>query len=197
MIIVGASNLGLETMAILLKDNYPNSIIFYDTNSQKKGMLFNKFPVITDENELLQYMQNDKEFVVAIGHPRYRERMYKKLLELGGTPVNVISSSAYIFPFNKPFVGCIVEPGAGISHSTEIGEGCAIHINCTIGHAVKIGKFVNIGPGANIVGPCEIDDFAYISVGAIVHPGVKIGKYAFIGSNKVVTHNINDYETLV
>jgi FlaA1/EpsC-like NDP-sugar epimerase len=82
MIIVGASNLGLETMAILLKDNYPNSIIFYDTNSQKKGMLFNKFPVITDENELLQYMQNDKEFVVAIGHPRYRERMYKKLLEL-------------------------------------------------------------------------------------------------------------------
>lgn len=195
MIIVGAGSLGLETLSILLENGYNNSLLFYDSNPAKKGIIYDKFPVITNDEELKKVLTHDNEFVVGIGHPRLRERMYNKLIAWGGNPVNVISKDTHIFPFNKPFTGCIVEPGAGISHSTEIGEGCAMHINCTIGHAVKIGKFVNIGPGTNVVGPCIIDDYAYISVGAVVLPNIKIGKYAIITANKLADRDISDYET--
>lgn len=195
MIIVGAGNLGFETLAILLENGYNKNIIFYDTNLAKKGVLFDKYPVITNDDVLSNVLVQDKEFVVGVGHPRLRERMYKKLISMGGTPVNVISNKAHIFPFNKSFAGCIIQPGVGISHSTEIGECCAIHINCTIGHSVKIGKFVNVGPGVNIVGPCVIDDFAYISVGAVILPNTKIGKYAIVTANKLVSNDIADFET--
>jgi|GEM_PF-672757 sugar O-acyltransferase (sialic acid O-acetyltransferase NeuD family) len=198
MIIVGAGALGLETLGILLDNNYTGDIIFFDDNPQKNNLLiFNKYKVINDENELLNYMQNDRDFIVSIGHPRLREKKYLQMLKLGCNPVNLISKKAILFPFIKPFSGCIIEPFAGISHGVEIGESCAIHINCTIGHEVKMGKFVNVGPGANIVGPCKIGNYVYISVGAVVHPHVIIGDYAFIGSNVVVNRNIAEFETFL
>lgn len=195
MIIVGAGSLGFEILSVLLENGYEKEIIFYDANSAKKGIVFDKFSVITDEEELKNILIRDNEFVVGIGHPRLRERMYNKLISIGGKPVNVISKDAHIFPFNKTFNGCIIELGAGISHSTEIGEGCAIHINCTIGHAVRIGKFVNIGPGTNVVGPCIIEDFSYISVGAVVLPNIRIGKYAVVTANMLADRDVADYET--
>jgi len=195
MIIVGAANLGLEVLSILLTNKYEGKIVFFDTDKTKEGLLFNQFPVITDEEEIKKELKRHKDFVVAIGHPRLRERMYNKMLIWGGSPTNIISNHAHLFTFLKPFKGCIIEPGAGISHSTELGEGCAIHINCTIGHAVKLGKFVNVGPGANIVGPCVIDDYAYIGVGAIVLPNVHIGKNAIISAGAIVKNNVADNDT--
>ena len=195
MIIAGAANLGLEVLAILLANKYSGKIVFFDTDKAKEGMLYNQFRVITDEMQIKQELKTNNDFIVAIGHPRLRERMYNKLLAWGGTPTNVISNNVHLFTFLNPFKGCIIEPGAGISHSTEIGDGCAIHINCTIGHAVKLGKFVNIGPSANIVGPCVISDYAYIAVGAIILPHVHIGKNAIISAGALVNRNIADFET--
>lgn len=195
MIIAGASNLGLETLAILLQNGFTDDVIFFDSNPQKEGMLFDRYKVCTQELEITAYIEKNPEFVVAIGHPRLRERMYKKMLAWGGKPVNVIAKNAHLFPFLESFKGCIIEPGAGLSHSITMGEGCAIHINCTIGHAVKLGKFVNIGPGANVVGPCTIDDYAYIGVGAIVLPGVHIGKNAIISAGALVKQDVADFDT--
>lgn len=195
MIIAGASNLGLEVLAILLDNKYSGNIIFFDTDPKKEGILHQQFPVIANEERLKELLKQDSDFIVAIGHPRLRERMYKKMLALGGTPANVISKEAHLFTFLKPFQGCIIEPGAGVSHSAVLGEGCAIHINCTIGHEVKLGKFVNIGPGANVVGPCVIEDFSYIGVGAIILPNVRIGKNAIISAGAIVRTNISDFDT--
>lgn len=195
MIIAGASHLGMETLAVLLENGFKNEIVFYDTDIKKQGLIYHKYKIITDELQIKNYIKTNPDFVVAIGHPRLRGRMYNKMLALGGNPVNVVSNNAHLFPFLEPFMGCIIEPGAGISHDVRIGNGCAIHINCTIGHAIKMGKFVNIGPGANVVGPCVIDDFAYIGVGAIVLPGVHIGKYAIISAGSVVNRDVAEYET--
>lgn len=195
MIIAGASNLGLETLAVLLENGFKSDVIFFDSDPKKEGVLFNKYRVLTQEPKIKAYIERNPEFVVAIGHPRLRERMYKKILAWGGEPVNVISKNAHVFPFLNSFKGCIIEPGAGLSHSVTMGEGCAIHINCTIGHAVKLGKFVNIGPGANVVGPCIIDDYAYIGVGAIVLSGVQIGKNAIVSAGALVNQDVADFET--
>ncbi len=194
MIIVGEGALGLETLAILITDGYQKPVVFYDDNATKAGSLYGH-KVITDEKELIQYLSEDNEFIVSIGHPRLRAKKYQKLLDLGGIPVNVVSKKAHIFPMLNQFDGCIIEPSAGISHGVKMGKGCAIHINCTVGHQVELGNFVNVGPGANVVGPCKIGDYSYISVGAVVHPHVTIGQYAFIGSNVVVNRDVADYET--
>ncbi len=194
MIIAGAGGLGLEIMSVLIDNGYTNEIFFYDKNPKKGGVLFNEFPVITDDESLQEVLIKNPNFIVGIGHPRLRERMYNKLLMLGGTPVNVVSKRASVFQYLEPFQGCFIEPGSGISHGTILGTGSAIHINSTIGHSVKLGKFANIGPGANIVGPCVIDDYAYISVGAIVLPNITVGKYAIVAANKVAHRDIADYE---
>lgn len=197
MIIVGAGALGLETLGVLIDNNFSDEIVFFDDNPKKDKLIFNSFRIISSKEELVSCIKKNPDFVVSIGHPRIREKKYLEMIKLGGNPVNVISNKAHVFPYLKPFYGCIIEPSAGISHGVEMGEGCAIHINCTIGHEVKMGKFVNVGPGANIVGPCIIGNYTYISVGAIVLPNIRIGNNVLIGSNVVVNKNIADYETLL
>jgi sugar O-acyltransferase (sialic acid O-acetyltransferase NeuD family) len=194
MIIVGAGGLGLEVLFVLMENGFNKDIFFFDTNPQKNGLLFEKYPITHEESSLKELIKKDSDFIVGIGHPRLRERMFNKFLSLDGTPTNVISKYAHLSPFLESFNGCIVEPGVGVSHGTHIGTGCAFHINCTIGHSVQLGKFVNIGPGANVVGPCIIEDYAYISVGAIVLPNIRIGKHAIISANVVANRDVADYE---
>ncbi|MCX7862508.1 MAG: acetyltransferase [Bacteroidales bacterium] len=198
MIIVGAGALGLETLAILLDNGYNDEIVFFDDDKQKtQQKIFDKFDIITDKNEQINYLHKNPYFIVSIGHPRLRSKKYNLIIQWGGIPVNVISKKAHVFPFLQPFEGCIIEPSAGISHGVKLGTSCAIHINCTIGHQVQLGNFVNIGPGANVVGPCNIGSYSYISVGAVVHPHVTIGNNAFIGSNVVVNRDVADFETFL
>ncbi|MCX7954107.1 MAG: hypothetical protein N3A01_02830 [Bacteroidales bacterium] len=193
MIIIGAGGLGQETLGILIQNNYKNNIIFFDENENINN-LYQKYTVIHNYNDLLEYLKFDNEFVVAIGSPRLREKIYKKVKSFGGKPVSVISKFSHIFQFNKLPEFCIIQPSVGISWGVEIGEGCVIHINSTIGHKSKIGNFVNIGPGVNIIGPCAIGNYVYIGAGSIILNGITIENNAIIPAGKVVTRDVKEFE---
>jgi acetyltransferase-like isoleucine patch superfamily enzyme len=169
MIIVGTGGLGKEVLSILMKDQYAGPIVFYDENPGVAELIFEKFKVITKEDELITYIKNtDPQFVIGIGQPRIRERLSEKLKSLGGEFSQVISQQSAISILNKYPPGTIIEPFCGISHGLEMGEGCALHVHCSIGHAARIGKFVNVGPGAAVIGPIEIGDYSYIGAHAVL-----------------------------
>lgn len=77
--------------------------------------------------------------------------------------------------------------GIVISYFAEIGEGCTIYQQVTIGQesighkgqAPRIGNNVYIGAGAKIIGP------------------IRIGNNVKIGANTVVTRDIPDNSTVV
>lgn len=193
MIIIGAGGLGQETLGILLANDYKDNICFFDENVEIVN-LYNKYKILHSYEELKEYLKSDNEFIVAIGHPRLREKIYKKIISLGGKPVSVISKYSHIFPYNQLPEFCIIQPSVGISWGTEFGEGTIIHINSTIGHKVKIGKFVNVGPGVNIIGPVNIGDYVYIGAGSVILNGISIGNSAIIPAGKIVTRNVNEFE---
>jgi len=194
MIIIGAGGMGQEILGILLDNDYKGEIIFFDEN-QNVDIILDKYLVIHNEKEIIKYLNNDNRFVVGIGHPRLREKFYKKFLKLGGKPISVISKDSKIFPNSKISEMCIIHPYVGISWGVEIGFGCVLHINCTIGHKVKLGKFVNIGPGANIIGPATINDYSYIGANSVILNNINIGKNVIINAGKIVDINLKDYET--
>ncbi len=196
MLIIGTGGLGKEVLGILITDSYSKEIVFYDENINAPDLLYNKFKIIKSEHELKNYLTNvSPDYISAIGHPRIREKLSLKIENMGGIPANVISKTSFVFPFLEIFEGCIIQPGAGLSHGIKVGKGNAIHINSTIGHNVKLGKFVNIGPNATIIGPCEIDDYAYISAQATILPKIRIGKNAIISANCIVNKDVQDNET--
>lgn len=198
MLIIGTGGLAKEIFGIILNDNSKEEITFYDQNKNCSSVLYNKYNVIKNENELLKYFSaNNKEFIVGIGNPRIREKLTNFMIKLGGINSKIISKNSALFQFNNFPEGTIIEPFVGISHALEIGVGCAIHIHASIGHAAKIGKYVNVGPSATIIGPTEIGDYTYIGAKALIMPNLKIGKNVIVSAGVTVNKNLNDFETFL
>lgn len=196
MLIVGTGGLAKEILAMIIKYKLSESVTFYDENNNVPSMLYNKFKVIKEEGEIRKYLKSDSpEFIVGIGNPRVREKLTNKLKNYGGKNSKIISKDSALFQFNNYPEGTIIEPFVGISRSLQIGEGCAIHIHVSIGHAAIIGKYVNIGPSATIIGPTEIGDYSYIGAKSLILPNLKIGKNVIVVAGVTLNRNLEDFET--
>jgi sugar O-acyltransferase (sialic acid O-acetyltransferase NeuD family) len=198
MLIVGTGGLAKEVLGMIVRNKLSDYVIFYDENKATPVLLYDRYKVLHEENELKQYFStHSPEFIVGIGNPRIREKLTLKMRELGGDSTNVISNEAALFQFNDYSTATIIEPFVGISHGLTLGEGCAIHIHSSIGHAAKIGKYVNVGPGATIVGPIEIGNYTYIGAKSLLLPNIKIGKHVIIAAGVTVNKDLQDCETFL
>lgn len=195
MIIGGAGSAGKEALAVLLLDTKPQpDIVFFDTGSKAPDLIWDKYPVLKSDEAAKAHIAQNPHFCVAIGQSRLRERLYNRLLALGGVPFSIIAPNAFsISPL--PSNGTIIQPGAVISYDVTIGASCIIHANATIGHKVTVGDFVNISPLVSVVGPCTIGSHCFIGSGSVILPHLTIGRHVLIPAGSVVKRDLKDYET--
>jgi len=193
MIIAGAGSAGKETLGLLLGVNKNAEVIFFDENASLK-LVFDKYPVINNIEQLKVQLAKNPSFCVAIGHPRKRQKMFEKITDMGGRSLNIYApnySGISHFADN----GSIFQPGVVISYEVEVGKSCLIHANTVIGHKVQIGDFVNISPLCSVIGPSKIGHNTHIGSGSIILPGVSLGCNVIIKAGSIVDRDIKDYET--
>lgn len=103
-----------------------------------------------------------------------------------------------------------IQPGARFSHRIRIGDYSQIGEGCRINGDVTIGRYVLMAPGVHILSQSHIysdptvpislqgvthaetviGDDVWLCTNVIVLPGVKIGDHAIIAAGSVVTRNI-------
>jgi sugar O-acyltransferase (sialic acid O-acetyltransferase NeuD family) len=198
MIIAGAGNLGLHILDQLLADKYDKRIVFFDEKGKLPSVIDTKYQVISNLEELNRYLMNaEKEFIVTLGHPRIRERLTKRISDIGGELVAIASKKLlFMSAFSAVGAGSIIQPGCAISHNVNIGNSCLIHASTLIGHDVELEDFVTIGSMVNILKGVKIGRFSTISPNVLISQNIKIGSNAYIGSGVIVTKDVKDNETL-
>jgi sugar O-acyltransferase (sialic acid O-acetyltransferase NeuD family) len=195
MLIIGASGFSLESLEVYISNNNSlDEITFFDNVSQVINPIIDKrFPVIRSFDEVKSLPENF-EFILGIGSPSSREKIYNIFTELGGVPYNLISKNASIGVINNTIKkGVNIMTGSVITSNCQIGKGVLINLNATIGHDSIIHDFVEICPGVNISGNCEIGKSAFIGTGAILLPSIKIGEGAIIAAGSVVIKDVPPY----
>lgn len=195
MIIVGAGSAGIETLGIYLSTGKTDVVLYDDKPNTNVEILGQKYKIISSEDDLRDEISKNPKFCVAVGNPRMREKLFERLIALGGIPTNIMNDKLFYNISDIPQNGSIIQPGVNISYGFEIGKSCMIHANSTIGHKVKLGNFINIGPSCAIIGPCEIGDYSYICAGSVILPHHKIGRNVIVSAGSVVDRDIVDYET--
>ena len=198
MLIAGAGNLGLHTLDQLLSEGYEKEIVFFDEKGKLPALIDGKYRVIGRFEELPAYFkQNGPEFITTVGQSRIREKLHQKLLEYGGSPVNVISSKAcFISQFSDYGTASIIQPGCAVSHNVRFGKGCVLHAATLIGHDIIFGDFVTIGSNVNILKGVNIGNYSTISPNVLVYQNIRIGHHCYIAPGVVVTADVEDYSTL-
>lgn len=199
MLIVGAKGLAKEVLEIFHQLEALTQINFYDDQSNDIGnVLYNKFPVLKNIDEVEKLFRTDNSFIIAVGNPLIREFLFQKFIHVGGQIVSAISPFSTIGHYGTNIgVGSIVMAGTVVTNDVNIGKVCLINPNCVISHDTTIGDFVEISPGVKITGNCTIGNFCTIGTGAVILPKVKIGNNVIIGAGAVVTKDVPDGLTMV
>lgn len=151
--------------------------------------------IFLDEKEESQLCQGDITFL-GMGSPSSRRVCFQRYENFVKFP-RMIHSQAGIGLGNSIGVGSFIQAGVNMTTQINIGKGCVLNLNSTIGHDVTVGDFSVINPGATISGNVKIGECTLIGANATVLENVHIGSNVRVGAGAVVTRDVLDNLTVV
>lgn len=196
--IYGNSGVGKELVYLLTVKNMLKKwdrIVFindlsYDTTTMG-------YSVISFEESLTFRNLFDCEYIVAVGEPSLRKKLYEKLQKDHLTITSVNGSDYVLSDFSTIGIGSILHLSSVVTVETVIGRNCFINKGVIIGHNVSIGDHSVLSPHVTVGGYSKIGESTYIGSGAVIRDKITIGNHCIIGMGAVVTKDVNDNEVVV
>ncbi|SFT39713.1 sugar O-acyltransferase, sialic acid O-acetyltransferase NeuD family [Algoriphagus locisalis] len=189
MIIAGAGGHSLEVRQVLIDQGFaPKELLFFDEDQVKLEREELKGITIFALSEIQTCFENDPRFVLGVGKPSYREKLFNLLTSLGGALFGIGDASSSPLHNSNPVFDAM--PYSFIGPQTKIGLGVLVNTRAHIHHECVLGDFSEIGPSAMLLGSSKIGSKCRIGAGAIILPGVEVGDEVVVGAGAVVTKNI-------
>jgi sugar O-acyltransferase (sialic acid O-acetyltransferase NeuD family) len=136
-------------------------------------------------------------FVCAIGDPKKKLSICKKLKDRGAKFTNLVHNSAIIGNGNKIGLGCILCPRSTITTNVVLGDFITINVNSGIGHDAVINDGVTISAQCDITGNTFLGEGVFIGSNAVILPSVKVGSYAVVGAGSMVLRKVDPGTTVM
>ena len=146
---------------------------------------------------LKKYGKSDIEYIIALGEPRSKKKVYDLLTSKGCVLTNVISPDCQISRFARLGRGLIVKRGAIISADVEIGDNTTVQSYACIGHDVRIGKHCQISTHVDIGGRSVLGDCVFVGLNAPVRDHLHIGDNVIISAGAAVLKDIEPNVTVM
>jgi sugar O-acyltransferase (sialic acid O-acetyltransferase NeuD family) len=194
LIIIGASGHGKVVADIAIRMNKWQSIAFLDDDESIKTSMGLK--VIGKIGEAGTY-KDEADFFVAIGNNETREKIQKKLIDVGLKIVSLIHPNSVIGTDVEIGIGTAVMAGVVINSSSRIGKGCIINTSASLDHDNVINDYVHISPGARTAGSVSIAKGTWLGIGSVVSNNVNIYSVCKVGAGAVVVKDITESGTYV
>lgn len=190
MVILGASGHAKDILHILQNREICNSIKFFDNYNKANYELYH-FPIIKNLSDLKDEFKRNNDFIIGVGNPALRKKLYELGIQSGGNCISVVADSAVIGQYETRLgEGLNIMHQVMISNSVEIGRACLLNANCSIHHDVTLGEFVEVGPKCFLGGHVKVGNYSFIGAGAVILPGINIGDHVIIGAGSVVTKDV-------
>lgn len=195
--VFGASGQGKEVREIA---DYQNAvtkrwekIIFIDDN--KPEGTFMGLEMIQLNNALEKYEKI--EFVIAVGEPKTKKKIYERLLSLNCKFGSVISPDSQVSPYCKLGEGLVIKRGVIISADAVIDDDTTIQSYACIGHDAIIGKHCQISTHVDIGGQTVVGDCVFVGLNAPVRELLTIGDNVIISAGAVVLKDVDANVTVM
>lgn len=164
---------------------------FDDDCSNIKQMSF--WPVLGDEEKLINNMKDFFDVFVAIGNNQIRLEKTLHLRSLGFNLVSLIHPNSTVSKYASIGSGSVVMAGAIVNPFVEVGVSSIVNTASSIDHDCIIGNGVHICPGANLAGEVLVGDLSWIGIGSSLKQCIKIGIDVNVGAGAVVISSVPDY----
>ncbi len=142
------------------------------------------------------YTNQELKFLIALGTPDAREKIFRKIKDAGYSLAVWISPDADISPTAQFGEGALVFD-TYIDADVVVGHNTLIYKNAIVGHDTVIKEHCVISVNTFVGGHCQIDENAYIGPCAAVRDQIHIGKRALVGLNAAVYKDVPDDFTAI
>lgn len=197
--IFGAGGQGKEVKEIAELDNKINGkwneIIFIDDycpEGQLMGIRRLHFNTVEKE-----YSKTDVEFVIALGEPSTKKKIFEMIQKKGFNFGNVICPESQISSYANLGKGLIVKRGVLISPEAMVQDNTTLQAYVAVGHNVKIGKHCQVATHSVIGGGTQLGECVYVGLNCPIREQLIIGDNAVISAGAVVLKNVESGVTVM
>ena len=187
-----AGGLGKEVLALARSVSRWQYIIFVDDTTDNdwiEGAKVFRFDDVKD-------FPDNVEFVIANGEPKYREKLYKRIIENGYTLATIIGNGCTILPDTTIGKGCILYD-CGVSTGVNIGDNVIINTKACIGHDANIKSHSVVSAFCFIGGFSTIGYRNYLAPGSMIKDRINIGDDTIISLGAVVLRNVREKSIMI
>lgn len=201
IVIIGAGNFGREVAQLIDDINMDkkswNLLGYIDETIEKQGTMINSNIVLGGFDWLEKNGGDKLSAICAIGNPRAKYSVVKKLYAYGLNYTNLIHPDAKISKFVELGYGNIICSNSFISVNIKIGNHVSINPGCGIGHDVVIGDYASLYWNVTLSGNVKVGEGCEIGSKADIIPERTVGKWSIIGAGAVVIEDIPENSTAV
>lgn len=133
------------------------------------------------------------EIVIALGEPKDKITLYKRVGDAGFNFANIIHKSAWVSPTATIGKGVTLRAGTIIGADAYIGNNVEILEYSHIGHDVIINDHCQISGFVILGGHSKVGEGTYIGMSVPVKEHAEIGKHSVVGMGSVVMRDIPDH----
>jgi sugar O-acyltransferase (sialic acid O-acetyltransferase NeuD family) len=198
LVIVGTGAVAAETTSFIEDYQYGSSYNvrirgYLDINSHNMLKYEYKSPYLgkVEDYEL----ETDDYFIIAIGNNGYRKEHADKILQKGGTFINLIHQTCIIANTAKIGIGNIIYPYSIIGPKAQLGDFNLLTSRSSISHDCSVGNF-NFFAIASVSGNVSIGHENNFYTQSAVIPKIRIGNRNTIQSGMIVDKDISDDTTV-
>ena len=173
-----------------------NVVGFVEYSNKRVGQLLNGVPVISLENDDLDF--SDTYVIIAIGATDIREQAVNQAKGFGFKFATLIHPAVRMDESTIQIgEGSIICAGNILTVNITIGNHVIINLDCTIGHDCIVEDLVTISPGCHLSGYTTVRRGAYLGTGAVTIEKHQIGARSVVGAGAVVVKDIPPNVTAV
>lgn len=194
--IYGAGGLGREVLELVkqlekISKRWSDIIFVVDSeNPIDENQQINGKQMLDFESAIQKYSYEEMHFVIAVGEPGSRKKLFDKVKKKGYFCETLIHPNVYIPENTKLSEGVVVQTGAVISCNVDISENVFIQNAACVGHDSQIGAHSVLSANVAIAGHCIIGKEVYIGLNVPIKEEIIIGNNTIIGMGAVVVRDI-------
>ncbi|GAA0670451.1 acetyltransferase [Rheinheimera tangshanensis] len=133
----------------------------------------------------------DDVFLITLGSPLNRDKLYKSLKMKGACFISYIHPSAYIAETASIEEGCIVAPYSIVNAKAVIKANVAVNVHCSVGHESNLGQSSVLSPYSAVNGNAIVGDQCFLGTRATVFPKMVLGDKSIVDSHSYVKSNVD------
>lgn len=168
---------------------------FLDTEDMQ-GKHYRDYKVLDTDDALEKYYEKGiRNAFITIGFMGCgdtRNRLYRRLKDIGYTLPNIIDNTAVVSENAELEDGIFVGKKAVINAGAKIGRMCIINTGAIVEHDCVVGAFSHIAVGSVLCGGVSVGEQTLIGANATVIQERKIGSRCIIGAGMTIKKNVGD-----